>query len=167
LSVLYERHHGPVYRFVRRLGGSIEMAEDVTHDSFLVLLERAERFDPRRGSLRTYLCTIARSRAYDRLRREGRELVLDDGYDEAAPAPIDPVVCAERSVAVAQAVARLPPLQREALVLFEYEEMDLAEIAQVTGAEVGTIKSRLHRAREALRRSLAGFLERTNDVRAR
>jgi RNA polymerase sigma-70 factor (ECF subfamily) len=56
---------------------------------------------------------------------------------------------------VAQAVQALPPLQRETLILFEYEELPLEEIARTVDAEVGTIKARLHRARENLRRMLA------------
>jgi RNA polymerase sigma-70 factor (ECF subfamily) len=70
-------------------------------------------------------------------------------------AAADPHPGAELSSMVEQAVGKLPPLQREALVLFEYEGLTLEEIAEITGADVGTIKSRLHRARERLKRMLA------------
>jgi RNA polymerase sigma-70 factor (ECF subfamily) len=158
LAVLYERHHGPVYRFARRIGASIAMAEDVTHDCFVLLIKEAGRFDPSRASLRTFLCTVARSQTYSRLRREGREVLLDDTYERAAAPDTDPIVATERRDAVEQAIARLPPLQREALVLFEYEELGLSEIAAIVRADIGTVKSRLHRARQSLRRMLAPWL---------
>jgi DNA-directed RNA polymerase specialized sigma24 family protein len=60
-------------------------------------------------------------------------------------------------------VAALPPLQKEALILFEYEEFSLEEIAQVVGVEVGAVKARLHRARETLRRRLAPLVDRLAD----
>jgi len=61
----------------------------------------------------------------------------------------------ETASAVRRAVEALPPLQREAVVLFEYQEMSLADIAAACDIDVGTVKSRLHRARERLRRTLA------------
>jgi RNA polymerase sigma-70 factor (ECF subfamily) len=68
------------------------------------------------------------------------------------------VIEEEAAVAVRTAVEALPPLQREAVVLFEYQEMSLADIAAVCDVDVGTVKSRLHRARERLRRTLAPLL---------
>jgi RNA polymerase sigma-70 factor (ECF subfamily) len=67
------------------------------------------------------------------------------------------MIAAEVSEAVQAALDLLPPLQREAIVLFEFEELSLEETAAVVGADIGTVKSRLHRARERLRRSLAGY----------
>ena len=68
--------------------------------------------------------------------------------------PID-ITVGETAEIVGKAVRSLPPLQREVLILFEYEELPLEEIARVVQSEVGTVKSRLHRARENLRRLLA------------
>jgi RNA polymerase sigma-70 factor, ECF subfamily len=127
-------------------------------------MQNPARYDPRRASLRTYLCTAARNRAITRLRREGREASLEEGGEARAsepgvrPGPLEGILDAERQTAVAAALARLPFLQREAVILFEYEGLTLAETAQVAETDVGTIKSRLHRAREGLRRSLAGYL---------
>jgi RNA polymerase sigma-70 factor (ECF subfamily) len=72
---------------------------------------------------------------------------------------------AERSELVAAAMAQLPMLQREAIVLFTFEELSLEEIAKITGADAGAIKSRLHRARESLRRALAPLLIRDPERR--
>ena len=161
--LLYERHRTPVFRFACRMLGSSTMAEDVTQECFLSVLRRPEAFRAERASLRTYLCAIARHLALKQLRKRGEETIVDDAPDDA-PAhaggsdPLDVVLQQEAADAVRQAVAALPPLQREAVVLFEYQEMSLADIAAVCEIDVGTVKSRLHRARERLRRTLAPWL---------
>ena len=158
---LYERHRELVFRFAYRLSQSPEIAEEITHDCFISLLQAPQRFSPdaKRASLKTYLCAIARNLAFKRLRRAGHETALEEWAEIlAAPAtdePLQQVLAAEISEAVRQAVAALPLLQREALILFEYEDLSLAEIAEVSGVDVNTVKSRLHRARERLRGALA------------
>jgi len=87
-----------------------------------------------------------------------RDCPAEEGLDEAVAAPaFDPRQSMDAASAVAAAVAALPPFQQEALVLFEYAGSSLEEIAQIAGADVGTVKSRLHRARARLRRSLAPY----------
>lgn len=154
--MLYQRYRDAIFRFAYRLLGSVEMAEDVAHDCFLSLLKQPQRFDPARGArLRTYLYAAARNLALKRLRYFDREQVVDELPEE----PLRKLLDAELAAEVGRAVASLPPLQREALVLFEYEELALSEIAAVVGADVGTVKGRLHRARERLRRRLAPYLQ--------
>lgn len=162
---IYERHRDPLFRFVRRLCGSRELAEDVTHDCFVSLIRNAPRYDPRHASLRTYLCAAGRNLAWSHMRRSGRESRLEDEADGTGPlagvsdpGPLDQLLESELQRTVASAVSALPPLQREALILFEYEDFALSEIAHVAGAAVGTIKSRLHRARASLRRALGAHL---------
>jgi RNA polymerase sigma factor (sigma-70 family) len=145
-----------LYLFARRMTGSAEVAEDVVHECFLTLWRSPAAYDLTRGSLRGFLIGVTRNLA---LRRLSKERAFDELEDETAICPpIDPVN-RERSEIVAQAVAALPPLQREALILAEYEGMSLEEIAQATGAEIAAVKSRLHRARANLRRLLAPLLE--------
>jgi len=160
--VLYQRHRDAVYRFAYRLTGSVLAAEDVTHDCFLSLIKSPARFDPSRAELRTYLFAAARNLSYKHLRPTGAEVTLDDLTTEPSgpdtEQPLRQLLDEELSAQVQRAVASLPPLQREALVLFEYEELSLAEIALVTGAETGVVKSRLHRARVKLRQLLAPYL---------
>lgn len=157
---LYERHRLPVFRFAYRLLGSVEFAEDVTHDCFLSLIRRPEDFDPDRASLRTYLFSAARNLAFKHFRRLGREATLDEfeveGSDESHQ-PLKRVLQEELVKHVRDAVINLPPLQREALILFEYEGLRLEEIATITETDVGAIKSRLHRARERLKRALRPY----------
>lgn len=153
---LYERHRAPLFRFAWRLTGSVATAEDVTQECFLALLNGAS-FDAGHASLRTYLFGITRHLVHKRLRLAGRE--SDEPVDMTAPQdPLTDLLAEERSVLVARAVSALPPLQKEALILFEYEDLSLDDIAAITGADVGAVKARLHRARESLRRRLAPLL---------
>ena len=87
------------------------------------------------------------------MRSDARTAALLD--DDAPDVSIDMPVQVDRAAAVQAAVGRLPPLQREVVALVEYEGCTLAEAAAIAGADVGTVKSRLHRARSALRRALA------------
>ena len=154
---LFEAHHAALFRLAWRLTGAVDAAEDITQECFLRLV-RQPRFDDALGSLRHYLFGMVRNLARQRWQQSGREIAWDDDADEAAPCA-DAVLSAEVSDAVQAAIAALPPLQREAIVLFEFEELSLEETASVAGSDVGTVKSRLCRARERLRRSLAPYRE--------
>ena len=160
---IYHRHRLPVFQFAWRLTGSQAAAEDVTQECFLALV-RGAAFDGGRGNLRTYLFGIVRNLVLRRLRISQRE--AEEAADATAPVDVlGDLLEAERSELVAAAMARLPMLQREAIVLFTFEELSLEEIAKITGADAGAIKSRLHRARESLRRALAPLLIRDPERR--
>jgi RNA polymerase sigma-70 factor, ECF subfamily len=151
LAAWYE-HKNAIYGFAWRMTGSPSIAEDVLQEVFLALIRSPGRFDSGRAPLRAFLLGIARNQVRKRLERERHWDALDDGVFEAAP--LDPVA-GEVGDWVARAVHSLPATQREALVLFEYEGLSLEEVARAVGAEVGAVKSRLHRARENLRMLLA------------
>jgi len=148
----FDEHKNAIYRLAWRLCGSAAAAEDITQDVFVALLRDSERFDPARGRLRSFLLGITRNLALKQLRREDRLEALDG--DAAVVEPID-IERGEVGEIVGRAVRALPTLQREVVILFEYEDLTLAEIAQVVDANVGTVKSRLHRARDNLRSLLA------------
>jgi RNA polymerase sigma-70 factor (ECF subfamily) len=157
-QILYERYRDPIFRFAYRMLGSVEAAEDIAHDCFLSLIKEPRRFDPEKASLRTYLYAAARNQAAKRYQTFGREAAMDelrveprmpDHYE-----PIRKVLDDELAGEVRDAIANLPPLQREALVLFEYEELSLAEIGAVVGADSNAVKARLFRARDKLRAGL-------------
>jgi RNA polymerase sigma-70 factor, ECF subfamily len=150
----FDRHKDAVYRFAWRMTNSPEAAEDVAQEVFLALLRRPEAFDPARGELRGFLFGAARNQVRKQWREANRWAELDE---DAFVAP--PVIELEIGKAVEAAIRALPLLQREALVLSEYEELSLEEIARTVDAEVGTVKSRLFRARENLRRALAPLRE--------
>ncbi|MDT7542273.1 MAG: polymerase sigma-70 factor, subfamily [Acidobacteriota bacterium] len=167
LLSLYERHHAQMFRFACRLLDSAQTAEDVVHDCFLDLVRAppatSADFDAARGTLRNYLLGMVRHRALKTFRRTARECELDEDASErrCAPArdePLERLLENELSEVVRRAVAELPPLQMETLVLFEYEELSLAEVAEVVGADVSTVKARLFRARRGLKKTLAPYL---------
>jgi RNA polymerase sigma factor (sigma-70 family) len=151
-QAVFDAHKDAVYRYVWRMARSPSVAEDVTQDAFVALLRSPERFDAARGTLRAFLLGIARNLVLKHWRAEHRYEPLDDDAD--AVAPFDPGA-GDIGEMVGRAVGALGPLQREVVILAEYEGLTLAEIAAAVGAEIGTVKSRLHRARENLRRMLA------------
>jgi RNA polymerase sigma-70 factor (ECF subfamily) len=160
--LLYERHRDAVFRFAYRLLGSTGLAEDITQDCFLSLLRQPGRFDSTRASLRTYLLAAARNLSFKQFRNAGHDVAVEELTDElrmpVGEEPLSRLLDEELSSEVRRAVESLPPLQREALVLFEFEELSLAEIAEVVGADTGTVKARLHRARQRLKRILAPYM---------
>ena len=151
-EIAFREHKDAVYRFAWRMTSSLDAAEDIAQDVFISLLRRPDAFDRTRGPLRPFLLGVARNLALKRWRGESRWEELED--EQFAAQPID-ITEGETAEMVAKAVRSLPPLQREVLILFEYEELALEEIARVVQSEVGAVKSRLHRARENLRRILA------------
>lgn len=148
------RELGPrVFAFAYRMTGSKSGAEDVTQETFAAVVAGTARYDDSRGELLSFLFGVARNFALKRARAEGR-WASADAEDDLRLEAVEPAGQETRMI-VAQAVGALPPLQREALVLAEYEGCSLKEIARIVGAEIGTVKARLHRARENLRRALA------------
>lgn len=152
----YREHKDVLYRFVRRMTGSAEAAEDIVRESYLVLWKNPSAYRSGRGTLRSFLLGVSRNLALQRLRSNRSYHELEE--DSALAGPLD-LAGLERAEMVARAVAALPPLQREALILAEYEELSLEEIGRATQVELAAVKSRLHRARENLRRILAPLLE--------
>ena len=138
------------------------MAEDITHECFLSLIRRPGNFQPARGALRTYFYAAARNLSLKYFRNSGRQAAIEDLTAEPTISvreqPLRRLLDKELSLKVEEAVLNLPPLQREALILFEYEGLALSEIAIVVGTDVGAVKARLQRARERLRNTLRPYL---------
>jgi RNA polymerase sigma-70 factor (ECF subfamily) len=149
---LFEEHHLPLFRFAYRLTGSVADAEDIVQECFLSLLRPECTYDPKRTPVRTYLFGIVRHQSLKRLRKS------DFGVGATPPqSPESEVLRNEMEDAVARAVTELPETQREVLILAHYEQMPLAEIAQVLDIELGAAKSRLQRARASLKETLAAY----------
>jgi RNA polymerase sigma-70 factor (ECF subfamily) len=157
---LYGQYREPLFRFGYRMTGSVEIAEDLVHDCFVGLFRG--HFDGRKASLKTYLYAALRNLCRKHYRDTGREDLEEEADRPCADGPLDTLIARETAVAVRQAVAALAPLQRETLILFEYEELTLDEISKIVEADLGAVKSRLHRAREALRKSLAPLMKETS-----
>ena len=165
---LYDRHRDPIFRFAYRLLGSFDIAEDITHDCFLSLIRRPEGYRPERAALRTYLFAIARNLALKHFRNTGRETGLEEMTDEPEVSPrhtpLRRLLDEELAEKVREAVFSLPDLQREALILYEYEGLSLNEIAAVVNADAGAIKARIYRARERLKRLLRPYLNSNQEL---
>ncbi len=153
----YRRYQGPVYRFALHMSGQAEIAEEVTQDVFMVVMGSARKYDPARGSIAAYLYGVARNFVLRRLEQERPYLTaLDDKDSEFADlAGDDPDVLAdltrnERIESLRRAVLALPPAYREVVVLCDLHELDYAEAATALDCAIGTIRSRLHRARALL-----------------
>ena len=161
---LYRRRQGGVYRFALQMCGSASVAEDVTQEVFAVLVQDGgANYDPARGTLASYLYGVARNQVLRALRRERAYVQVegdgedDDGQDSfgdklAAPGGdlLGDLTRRETIEQVRQAVLALPPHYREAVVLCYLHEMSYAEAADVLNCAVGTVRSRLHRARSML-----------------
>lgn len=152
LEIAFEQHKDAVYRFAWRMTNSSTLAEDVAQEVFLSLIRQPDRFNPARGPLRSFLLGVTRNLVLKRWRDEKQFEDLEESDFVAQPVDIER---SEMSEIVAKAVRALPPLQREVLILAEYEELTLDQIAQAVNSDTGAVKSRLYRARENLRQMLA------------
>jgi RNA polymerase sigma-70 factor (ECF subfamily) len=155
-ELLYERHWKSVYSYAWLLTRSVADAEDVTQECFLALIRKPAAFDPARAELRTWLIAIVRRQWLGRCRNAARESGSADLSDVPVAAGFDErLMRLERAEAVRQALAALPPLQQEALYLFEFEGLSLADVAGLLEIETNAVKARLYRAREQLKLLLA------------
>lgn len=153
----YGQNKDVLYRFAWRMTGSPTAAEDIVQDCFLVLLRNPAAFRETRGTMRSFLIGVTRNLALKHLR--GNRTYDELNADSLVCLPEDFDGTSDRVQLISAAVTALPPLQREALILAEYEELSLDEIGIAVGAELAAVKSRLHRARENLRRMLAPLIE--------
>jgi RNA polymerase sigma-70 factor (ECF subfamily) len=163
-DALYDRREGMVYQFALRMSGSSALAEDATQDVFLALLRSGRCFDASRGSLANYLLGMTRNRVITLLRRERTYVPIqeDEGEQELSLAkqitiqtdPIGELSRAEQAGKVRQAILALPLHYREVVALCNLGELSYEEAAAVIGCPVGTVRSRLNRARAILAEKL-------------
>ncbi|MFQ3638949.1 MAG: RNA polymerase sigma factor [Chloracidobacterium sp.] len=164
---LYRRHRGPIYRFLARRLSSPARAEELCQDVFVALVEHAGSW---RGeaSVKTYLYRIAFNRLVsDARRREHRVMAASPTTPDDEPLPaVEPTAVErpdtvfelnERARLVRDALVELPPDFRDTLVMKEYDGLSCEEIADILGVAVGTVKSRLFRAKLELKRRLTDF----------
>ena len=160
---LFRRHHGRIYRFALHMTTSPSIAEDVTQDVFLAVMSDAARYDAARASVAAWLCGIARNHVRRRAERDRRLEPLhdgdeDEGLDGALAVEADALgdlTRADSIHALRDAVSSLPVRYREAVVVCDLEEMSYRDAAAALGCAVGTVRSRLHRARALLAVKLA------------
>ncbi len=154
---LYRRRQGAIYRFAMHMSGSATAAEDITQEVFLALLRQECGFDPERGTLSGYLFGIARKLVLRNLERGRADVALETEADDAAMPELavidDPLMDLTRREgieALRRAVMALPRRYREVVLLCDLEELDYADAAVVLQCPIGTVRSRMHRARALL-----------------
>jgi RNA polymerase sigma factor (sigma-70 family) len=153
-DLLVRRWQCRLWRYARRLTGSEDAAWDVTQETWIVILRQIRKLsDPAWFAAWTY--RIVRNKCVDHCRRAGRQRKLAAALAERHRARADPPGDGRRA-AVAEALRRLPPDRQELLALKYGADLNVLEIAVVLGVPVGTVKSRLHHARERLRRIMEG-----------
>jgi RNA polymerase sigma-70 factor (ECF subfamily) len=153
-ETLYRTHQATVYRFARLMTGSTTIAEDIVQEVFLALMRDASRYDPARASLTTYLYGSARHHTRRRLLRDRLFVRLDDQADlclSSSSATVADELIRQRDVQhLRRAIVRLPARYREVIVLCDLQDVSYNDAADALGCAIGTIRSRLHRARQLL-----------------
>jgi RNA polymerase sigma-70 factor (ECF subfamily) len=178
-EALYDRRQGGIYRYALRMTGSESIAEDVTQEVFLSLVRDHSDYQQSRGTVKSYLYGMARHRLLRLLDREKTFVSFEGtpgthGTDSAVPkaghdrlrSPHDPFAELARDEVinlVRQAVLSLPAHFREVIVLCHLQEMNYADAAEVINCPIGTVRSRLARARTLLGGKL-GILKTSDDV---
>lgn len=159
-TALYRRRQGPVFRFALHMTGSTQVAEEVTQEVFLFLLQRGHDFEPSRGALGAYLFGVARNYVRRALERNYTEAAMTSSTDDDArhllveSDPTDAIARDQTSIMVRKAVLSLPEHYREVVVMCDLQEMSYAQAAEALGCAIGTIRSRLHRAHDVLNKKL-------------
>ena len=170
---LFRRRQGDVYRVALLMTGSPAAAEDVTQDVFLAVMRDAGRYETGRSSVKAWLCGIARNHARRRLERDGRNVPLVEDADSETPAvavrpdPVEDLANTQRVDALRRAIMNLPLRYREVVVLCDLEEISYADAAEALGCAVGTVRSRLHRARALLAAKMRAVLPSPDSGRTR
>jgi RNA polymerase sigma-70 factor, ECF subfamily len=181
-TLLYRRKHPAIYRFALHMNGSPEAAEDVTQEVFMALIRNPGRFDPERGNLTSFLFGIARNHLRKRWEQDRRLVAFAEGAEElgqlgttshsgsngngfkhiaadgngASGDSVDRFASMEAVSRLRHAISTLPENYREVVALCELEEMSYEEAATALDCPVGTVRSRLHRARALLVEKLRG-----------
>jgi RNA polymerase sigma-70 factor (ECF subfamily) len=158
-GAIFERYQHLVYRFARAMTGSTDVAEDVTQEVFVMLINELKRYEPERAALSTYLYGVVRNVSRDRLRRE-RRFLLSPSRDLMHPGdtgadPFQRIATEERGGEIRRALARVPVKYREVVILCDLHGLSYANASTVLGISISAVRSRLHRGRVLLRQRLS------------
>lgn len=154
---LYRRHQRSVYSFALQMIGVRDLAEDVTQEVFMLLMREPVLYDHKLGSLKSFLLGVTRNFVLRRLKLERAFVSIENVEDQSIleSAEGESLTQNESIREMRHAILGLPPHYREVVVLCELQELSYAEAAEVLGCAIGTIRSRLHRARTMLTERLS------------
>lgn len=155
---LYQRHQGPIYRYALMRCGQSALAADVVQDVFMGLLSKSYRYDAGLGNLQNFLFGVSRNLLLKQDQAERRHQPLpgfgeEDGEEvlmSETTEPTDVIFHQQMTEHVRQAVSVLRPHYRDVIILYELQELSYAEIAVICDIDIGTVRSRLSRARAAI-----------------
>jgi RNA polymerase sigma-70 factor, ECF subfamily len=144
---LYDRRHPALYRFALHMSGSPTVAEEVSHEVFVQLMGPAARFDETRGSLESFLYGIVRNLVRVARRQGPVAEAVDSSFDQDI---LGELIGNETTAALHRTLRDLPERYRDVIILCDLEERSYEDVARLIGRPVGTVRSRLHRARALL-----------------
>lgn len=160
--ILYERYQGRIYRFALHMSGNNAIAEEVTQEVFMLLIEGPAKYEPEKGEVAGYMFGIARNLTRRAMQKRQLDVPIgepDSGGDSFEPASeldvLDELSRAELIEELRKAVLSLPEIYREAVVLCDLEEMSYTDAGRLLECSEGTVASRLNRARTILKRKLS------------
>ncbi|MHC4691181.1 MAG: RNA polymerase sigma factor [Planctomycetota bacterium] len=154
---ILQRYETPVVRMIRNITNSVDTSEDIAQDVFLTAYKKLASFDPARSNFSTWLFTIARNKSLNALKRK-KPLLMSELPEKSNPHnPSDDMARKEFYDRLDQTLQALPSRQRRAFIFAEFEKLPYEKIAQIEGTRLGTIKSRINRAKKKLRTALKEF----------
>ena len=161
-GIIYDRHAGLVYGIALKILGNAQEAEDLTQDIFLSI-SRSSSYEPNRGSLRTFLAILTRSRAIDKVRSRNNARKMLGQWQDNQPqtitdAPFEQVSRNEQFQEITNAISQLSDEQQQILQMAYYDGLSQSEIAQQLQIPLGTVKARARRGLLKLRQALANYI---------
>jgi RNA polymerase sigma factor (sigma-70 family) len=149
LGVLFDRYHRPLFNFYAKLMGDRTVSEDLVQEVFLRILRYRQTYRP--GTpFRAWMYQIARNARIDHFRKNPRQTALEPGMFPPV-LPRDSAQQSQETALLHRALMHLPEEKREVLILSRFQELKYEEIAELLGCELGTVKTRIHRALKELR----------------
>jgi len=155
--LLVQRYEKPIIKMIANLINDRHICEDVAQEVFLAAYKKLPSFDPARSSFSTWLFTIARNKSINAIKKRRIPSTGNPPENPDFSEPADSLIRDELFIELDKAMKSLSPGHRRALVLAEFENLPYEQIAQIEGVRVGTIKSRINRAKHRLRSALDGI----------
>jgi len=152
--LLIQRYQKPVIRMIANLINDRHICEDIAQEVFLAAYKKLPSFDPARSSFSTWLFTIARNKSINAMKKKKILSVSNPPENPDFSEPADSLIRNELFVKLDQALMSLSPKYKRALILAEFENLSYEQIAQIEGIRIGTVKSRINRAKNRLRSAL-------------
>ena len=158
-KMLLERYQMPIISMIKNITNNPQSCEDIAQDVFLAAYKKMASFDPARSSFPTWLFTIARNKSINAIKKKKTVSMSSLPEKPDTTGPSDKLIEKEFFNRLDIILQTLPIRQKTAFVLAEFQQLPYEQIAQIEGARIGTIKSRINRAKNKLRLALKSFEE--------